>query len=180
MNTAIQEPRGQPITELRPGADTASAPADAGVPATPVPVSWGGHEVNAPGFDQDRFDRAMARAFVDDLQAYPVLEEGKTIRYNDRFRSAGTNVNFAQLPQSREPLFVRTYERGVEDETFSCGTGVTATAIAASFKGLSSPVSIRTLGGNLEVSFRRQGQQVSDIYLTGPAQKVFAGVIDVK
>lgn len=119
-------------------------------------------------------------AFVEDLEAYPVFEEGKAIRYNDRFRLEGTNVNFGQLPQSQEPLFVRTYERGVEDETFSCGTGVTATAIAASFRGLSSPVRIRTLGGSLEVSFQRQGEQVSDIYLTGPARKVFAGVIDVQ
>jgi diaminopimelate epimerase len=118
-------------------------------------------------------------AFVDDLANYAVYQEGKAIRYNDRFRAAGTNVNFAQLPQAGEPLFVRTYERGVEDETFSCGTGVTATAIAASFKGLSSPVQIRTRGGNLEVSFKRQGGQVSDIYLTGPAQLVFTGNLAV-
>lgn len=117
--------------------------------------------------------------FVDNLADYQVYQKGKAIRNNDRFRAEGTNVNFAQLPQSQEALFVRTYERGVEDETFSCGTGVTATAIAASFKGLSSPVKIRTLGGNLEVSFKRQGQQVSDIYLTGPAQLVFTGKITV-
>lgn len=117
--------------------------------------------------------------FVDDLAHYEVFQKGKAIRNNDRFRREGTNVNFAQLPQPQEPLFVRTYERGVEDETFSCGTGVTATAIAASFKGLSSPVKIRTLGGNLEVSFNRQGEQVTDIYLTGPAQHVFSGKISV-
>jgi diaminopimelate epimerase len=118
-------------------------------------------------------------AFVDNLADYQVYQEGKAIRYNDRFRAEGTNVNFAQLPQTQEALFVRTYERGVEDETFSCGTGVTATAIAASLKGLSSPVSIRTLGGNLEVTFNRQGEQVTDIYLTGPAQLVFTGKITV-
>jgi diaminopimelate epimerase len=117
--------------------------------------------------------------FVDNLADYQVFQNGKAIRNNDRFRSEGTNVNFAQLPQPEEAMFVRTYERGVEDETFSCGTGVTATAIAASFKGLSSPVRIRTLGGNLEVSFSRQGEQVTDIYLTGPAQKVFCGTVKV-
>ena len=117
--------------------------------------------------------------FVEDLADYQVFQKGKAIRYNDRFRQEGTNVNFAQLPQPEEPLFVRTYERGVEDETFSCGTGVTATAIAASFRGLSSPVKIRTLGGDLEVAFNRQGNQVSDIYLTGPAQMVFSGKITV-
>jgi diaminopimelate epimerase len=117
--------------------------------------------------------------FVDNLADYQVFQKGKAIRNNDRFRAEGTNVNFAQLPQTQEALFVRTYERGVEDETFSCGTGVTATAIAASFKGLSSPVRIRTLGGNLEVAFKREGEQVTDIYLTGPAQKVFEGRITV-
>lgn len=117
--------------------------------------------------------------FVDRLSDYQVFQKGKAIRNNDRFRAEGTNVNFAQLPQSQEALFVRTYERGVEDETFSCGTGVTATAIAASFKGLNSPVSIRTLGGDLQVSFKREGQQVCDIYLTGPAQLVFTGIITV-
>jgi diaminopimelate epimerase len=118
-------------------------------------------------------------SFVEDLDHYQVFQQGKAIRNNERFRAEGTNVNFAQLPQTDEALFVRTYERGVEDETFSCGTGVTATAIAASFKGLSSPVKIRTLGGNLEVAFNRNGEQVSDIYLTGPAQMVFSGIIVV-
>jgi diaminopimelate epimerase len=118
-------------------------------------------------------------AFVDQLGDYEVFQKGRAIRYNDRFRAEGTNVNFAQLPQAQEALFVRTYERGVEDETFSCGTGVTATAIAASFQGLSSPVKIRTLGGELEVAFNREGEQVNNIYLTGPAQRVFTGKIEV-
>jgi len=117
--------------------------------------------------------------FVPELSEYDVYQQGKEIRYNDRFRAEGTNVNFAQLPAPQEALFVRTYERGVEDETYSCGTGVTATAIAASFRGLASPVKIKTLGGNLEVSFNRQGERVTDIYLTGPAQMVFTGKISV-
>ena len=117
--------------------------------------------------------------FVPEISEYDVYQQGKEIRYNDRFRAEGTNVNFAQLPAPQEALFVRTYERGVEDETYSCGTGVTATAIAASFRGLASPVKIKTLGGNLEVSFNRQGERVIDIYLTGPAQMVFTGKISV-
>ena len=117
--------------------------------------------------------------FVEDLDQYEVFQKGRSIRYNDRFRAEGTNVNFAELPQPDEPLFVRTYERGVEDETFSCGTGVTATAIAASFKGRTSPVKIKTLGGNLEVAFNRTGETASDIYLIGPAVLVFEGKISV-
>lgn len=118
-------------------------------------------------------------AFVEELSNYEVFQEGRSIRYNDRFRAEGTNVNFAQLPAPDEPLFVRTYERGVEDETFSCGTGVTATAIAASFRGKTSPVKIKTLGGNLEVAFNRNGEKVSDIYLIGPAELVFKGKINI-
>jgi len=117
--------------------------------------------------------------FVAELADYDVYQQGRDIRYNDRFKAEGTNVNFAQLPAQQEALFVRTYERGVEDETYSCGTGVTATAIAASFRGLESPVKIKTLGGNLEVSFQRQGERVFDIYLTGPTQMVFTGNISV-
>jgi diaminopimelate epimerase len=117
--------------------------------------------------------------FVDEINNYDVFQKGRSIRYNDRFRVEGTNVNFAQLPQNAEPLYVRTYERGVENETYSCGTGVTATAIAASYKGLESPVKIQTLGGNLEVSFNRIGEKVTDIYLTGPAKLVFEGKIAV-
>ncbi|MGV3586101.1 MAG: diaminopimelate epimerase [Adhaeribacter sp.] len=117
--------------------------------------------------------------FVEDLTQYEVFQKGRSIRYNDRFKAEGTNVNFAELAQPDEPMFVRTYERGVEDETFSCGTGVTATAIAASFKGRTSPVKIKTLGGNLEVAFNRTGETVSDIYLIGPAVLVFEGKIGV-
>lgn len=117
-------------------------------------------------------------AFVDDLQEFNVFAEGRAIRYNDRFEKEGTNVNFAQITTEDDALFVRTYERGVEDETFSCGTGVTATAIAASYKGMESPVKIKTLGGNLEVAFKREGELVTEIYLTGPAKLVFEGKID--
>jgi len=117
--------------------------------------------------------------FVEDLNDYEVFQKGRGIRNNERFRAEGTNVNFAQLPQKEEALFVRTYERGVEDETFSCGTGVTATAIAASYRGKTSPVKIKTLGGNLEVAFIRQGDKVSDIYLIGPAVKVFEGKVNI-
>jgi hypothetical protein len=72
MTAVTTDPRGQP-TVLRPRANTPASQASLPLgPALPVPVTWGGHEVNAPGFDQDRFDRAMARAFVDDLQVKPL------------------------------------------------------------------------------------------------------------
>ncbi len=80
------------------------------------------------------------------MDAYPVFEEGRNIRYSDAFKPGGANVNFVErLPN--QALKVRTYERGVENETLSCGTGVTAAALAASFLGYPSPVSIQTRGG---------------------------------
>lgn len=116
--------------------------------------------------------------FVDALDAFNVLTEGRNVRYNDRFKEAGTNVNFAQ-PLPETALFVRTYERGVEAETFSCGTGVTATALAASYRGATSPVAIRTLGGELRVTFEATPTGFTNIYLIGPAQHVFTGSISV-
>ena len=75
-------------------------------------------------------------------------------------------------------IFVRTYERGVENETLSCGTGVTASAIAASYKKLGSPVNIKTYGGELMVEYVTNGNNsFSDIFLIGPTEKVYEGTI---
>ncbi|MBK0401443.1 diaminopimelate epimerase [Adhaeribacter sp. BT258] len=112
--------------------------------------------------------------FGENVAQENVFEKGRSIRYNERFKQEGTNVNFAEMRPDKS-LYIRTYERGVEDETYSCGTGVTASALAASLKGLESPVKIETPGGNLQVSFKKQGEHFTDIYLTGPAEQVFKG-----
>lgn len=117
--------------------------------------------------------------FVSDVSDYPVYEEGRKIRYSDEFKPGGTNVNFVSL-QKENTIFVRTYERGVENETLSCGTGVTAAAIAASFKGYSSPVAIKTLGGELSVEFKSsQSGTFQEIFLIGPAKMVFEGDLEL-
>jgi diaminopimelate epimerase len=123
--------------------------------------------------------------FVENLKDYPVVEEGRKIRYSVAFQPKGTNVNFVEL-QKDNTIFVRTYERGVEDETLSCGTGVTASALAASLKGYTSPVKIKAMGGELSVEFTTQsGQSVglaspfSDIFLIGPAKMVFEGEMEL-
>lgn len=116
--------------------------------------------------------------FVKDLENYPVFEEGKAIRYNKRFKQYGTNVNFAEA--QKEVCAVRTYERGVENETLACGTGVIAVAIAAHSieKKLDNPLSIKVLGGTLEVSFDVEDGAYKNVWLIGPATQVFKGIIE--
>lgn len=117
--------------------------------------------------------------FVQDLEQYDVFGIGKAIRYDNRFSPGGTNVNFAQRTADPNALFVRTYERGVENETYSCGTGVTACAIAlAHLDRTSRETRIETKGGTLTVRFQTTDfQHFHDIHLIGPAEKVFEGTI---
>jgi len=117
--------------------------------------------------------------WVSEVNNYSVFEEGKKIRYSEVFKPAGTNVNFVE-PLKDNTIFVRTYERGVENETLSCGTGVTAAALAASSKNYVSPVTVNTLGGQLSVEFKvSHDGSFTDIFLIGPAKMVFQGVLEL-
>ena len=117
---------------------------------------------------------------VNDIKQFDVFAKGKEIRYNDRFKADGVNVNFIEFHDDH--LFVRTYERGVENETYSCGTGVTASAITTHLNKLGEHrVSIKTIGGELAVSFNNQGGGHFDhIWLQGPATFVYKGTIHLK
>ena len=116
--------------------------------------------------------------FSPDNHSVDIIKEGRTIRYADTYQPGGTNVNFVTLLGSNE-INVRTYERGVEDETLSCGTGVTAAALAVSQQNISSPVIVHTKGGTLSVSFVRNEKGFTQIKLIGPATPVFKGAIDL-
>lgn len=114
----------------------------------------------------------------DDVQNENIVSKGREIRNSDDYaRHNGTNVNFAQLLHDK--VKIRTYERGVEDETLSCGTGATAVGIMAAELGWKSPVSIQTMGGQLSISFKKEGDSFKDIWLSGPAEKVFAGSVTI-
>jgi diaminopimelate epimerase len=118
--------------------------------------------------------------FVPDADKAMVLQLGPEIRRHPHFAPKGTNVNFVQLLGSSH-IRVRTFERGVEGETLACGTGVTASAlIAARLHGFTSPVKVQVQGGDtLEVSFREEQGQFTEVKLTGPAEFVFEGRIEI-
>lgn len=119
--------------------------------------------------------------FIDELSKFNAVAEGKKIRYNQRFAENGVNVNF--VDEKNGYIFVRTYERGVENETLACGTGVAAAAIASMIKnGVKGEldINVKTLGGELAVTLERNGEsRFENIWLQGPARKVFKGEINL-
>lgn len=119
-------------------------------------------------------------SFVNEVQRLDVFSEARKIRYNTRFEKEGINVNFAEKKSASE-IFVRTYERGVEGETLSCGTGVVASALSFAAKNgqILQQVYIETLGGKLEVRFETAGRSFKNIYLVGPAERVFEGEVEL-
>jgi diaminopimelate epimerase len=117
---------------------------------------------------------------VDDLAHYDIKTNGAKIRYSDLYGKSGSNVNFVQQ-LSQNHFAVRTYERGVEDETLSCGTGVTAVAIAMNAIGKTnaSEIALDVEGGKLKVSFENENGVYKKVHLIGPATFVFEGEIEV-
>lgn len=118
--------------------------------------------------------------FENDLEDLDVFSMGRRIRYGDPYNEEGANVNFVEQVEDSK-FKVRTYERGVENETLSCGTGVTAVALASHYLGKtkSEKVKIQTRGGDLEVDFTYVNGRFSNIVLTGPATFVFKGKIEI-
>jgi diaminopimelate epimerase len=117
---------------------------------------------------------------VQDLDDVDVQREGAAIRYHEMVSPKGANVNFIKKRGARQ-IAVRTYERGVENETLACGTGVVASAlIFAATENIDGPVGVLVRGGNeLQVGFEKRGAQFRSVTLTGPADFVFEGTIEV-
>jgi len=116
---------------------------------------------------------------VDDIDDVPVIKIGKEIRYSERFAPDGTNVNFIETTGKK--IFIRTYERGVEDETYACGTGAVAASIIGNLKfGIKPPVSLHTKGGDeLVVGFIADGSDYKNVSLTGAVKEIFKGEISI-
>lgn len=112
------------------------------------------------------------------LDKMNLVEQAREIRYNGRFSAEGTNVNFIDVQD--EVLKIRTYERGVEDETLACGTGVTAAVLTAHVTGniVGDSFAVKAKGGDLKVLFEKVGDGYENIWLQGPAEYVFKGVIN--
>lgn len=118
--------------------------------------------------------------FVEKTDLVNVFDRGRDIRYSDRYKQEGINVNFIQIIDPSK-IKIRTYERGVENETFSCGTGSVASALTfAELHNMNSGlIDVEVKGGKLSVSFVKKGQVYSNIHLKGPAEYVFEGVTKI-
>jgi len=121
-----------------------------------------------------------AVVFVEDLEKVDVRKLGAGLRYHPHFAPKGTNANFVQKAGA-QAIAIRTYERGVEDETLACGTGMVACAIIFhELNGASSPVKVKVRGGDtLEIGFNQDGDIYRDVTLTGPADFVFDGQVAI-
>lgn len=120
--------------------------------------------------------------FVNDVDNTDVITKGRKLRYDKRFAPSGANVNF--VVKGKENLRVRTYERGVEDETLSCGTGVVASALTPTYlngktAAVKKTVNVKTPGGDLKVHFNYNNSIFTNIFLEGPAVIVYTGQIDM-
>jgi len=117
---------------------------------------------------------------TEDLKDKDVYSDGYAIRNNDTYRAEGININFVE--QNGTGYFVRTFERGVEDETYACGTGVTAVALAMARHNHQSGLidtPIKVLGGDLNIRFNYDGEKFTHIFLEGPAVMVFEGEVEI-
>jgi diaminopimelate epimerase len=141
-------------------------------------------DVNGIQFDHGNFILNTGSphfvTMANDVMHLDVFKKGREIRFNDNFKKDGINVNFVELTEQPDKIIVRTYERGVEDETYSCGTGVTASALVCSHNDNGfNRVEVQTKGGELSVEYDKVDDHYKNIWLNGPAVKVFEGTVEI-
>jgi len=120
----------------------------------------------------------------EDVETLDIVKEGRAVRYNERFKVKGTNVNFVKIMNDQR-ILLRTYERGVEDETLACGTGSVAAALVSKLlnENMSDEITVQMRGGELVVSFeyaKTPRVHFTNIWLTGKVRKVFEGAVDLE
>ena len=138
---------------------------------------------DVPGIEQQDVDTYILNTgsphyvhFVPTVEGVDMVAAGRAVRYSERFREAGINVNLVEATPTG--LRIRTYERGVEDETLACGTGVTAAALAYALRHKTAEeTTVEARGGTLAVRFRADGAGFREVWLCGPATPVFEGEI---
>ena len=142
-----------------------------------IQLSVLGHEVHCHYVDSGVPHVVVPVPAIADVK---VCELGSALRHHKRFSPRGANVNFLER-RGESAIAIRTYERGVEDETLACGTGVVASAlIFAANEGIEGPISVLVRGGDeLQVSFRRDGDRYKNVTLSGPADFVFEGTVEL-
>ncbi|MFA5573594.1 MAG: diaminopimelate epimerase [Brumimicrobium sp.] len=142
------------------------------------------NDVQSINFDKDAYviDTGSPHyiKFTDKLASQDIVKIGREIRYSQTYKANGINVNLVEIKDDNS-VEMLTYERGVEDETYSCGTGATAVALAFSDKSKKDnfEIKIKVKGGNLKVKGKRNPKGFTDIYLIGPAINVFSGTIQL-
>jgi len=119
--------------------------------------------------------------FLNEIDTLSITDEAKKIRYSERFSKEGINVNFVSIKDENH-IAVRTYERGVEDETYSCGTGVVASSIAHFLRSgkNSNHIFVDVVGGKLQVRFSEHKGSFTDVFLIGAAVEVFEGEVEIE
>jgi diaminopimelate epimerase len=135
-------------------------------------------DIDGKNYNVDFINTGVPHAvlIVDDIEDVPVVKLGRAIRMHKKFAPDGTNVDFVQ--KKKDSIYVRTYERGVEDETLACGTGIIASAIISVLKDITlTPVKVISRGGDeLEVSFKQDHPHIHSVNLKGPAIITFRGL----
>ena len=165
---AVVEPDGDAVRlsmtaprDFRP--DVFSRVGEPGQAGLPISFIWTGTE--------------HAVTFVPDVDAVDVEVEGRRVRHDDRFGERGANANFVQVLDDGASIRLRTFEKGVEAETLACGTGAVASAVVTNLSGRThtQSIEVQARGGTLRVSFRKDGEDVGDVILEGPAEAVYRG-----